>query len=79
MASGIRLRTTGLYSPAAHNESAVASGIRLRTTGLFSPAAHYESAVASGMRLRTRGCLHLLHIMSLWWLRVSDCGQAEGG
>ncbi len=48
-------RTTGLYSPAAHNESAVASGIRLRTTGLFSPAAHYESAVASGIRLRTTG------------------------
>ncbi len=36
----------GLYSPAAHHESAVASGNRLRTTGLFSPAAHYESAVA---------------------------------
>ncbi len=43
----------GLYSPAAHYESAVASGISLRTTGLFSPAAHYESAVASGIRLRT--------------------------
>nr|QVQ57323.1 hypothetical protein [Klebsiella pneumoniae] len=34
MASGIRLRTTGLYSPAAHNESAVASSMRLRTRGL---------------------------------------------
>jgi hypothetical protein len=65
VASGIRLRTTGLYSPAAHNESAVASGIRLRTTGLFSPAAHHESAVASGIRLRTTGLFHLLHIMSL--------------
>ncbi len=43
----------GLYSPAAHNESAVASGNRLRTTGLSSPAAHYESVVASGIRLRT--------------------------
>ena len=47
--------------------------------GLYSPAAHHESAVASGNRLRTRGCIHQLHIMSLWWLRVSDCGQAEGG
>ena len=79
VASGISLRTTGLYSPAAHCESAVASGISLRTTGLFSPAAHYESAVATGIRLRQRGCIHMLHIMSLWWLRVSDCGQAEGG
>ncbi len=43
----------GLYSPAAHHESAVASGIRLRTTGLSSPAAHHESVVASGIRLRT--------------------------
>ncbi len=45
----------GLYSPAAHHESAVASGISLRTTGLSSPPAHHESAVASGMRLRTWG------------------------
>ena len=45
----------GLYSPAAHHESAVASGNRLRTTGLFSPAAHNESAVASGISLRTWG------------------------
>ncbi len=37
--------------------------------GLFSPAAHYEFAVASGIRCEQRGCIHLLHIMSLWWLR----------
>ncbi len=43
----------GLYSPAAHHESAVASGNRLRTMGLSSPAAHHESVVASGIRLRT--------------------------
>ncbi len=55
MASGNRLRTTGLFSPAAHYESAVASGISLRTTGLSSPPAHHESAMASGMRLRTWG------------------------
>ena len=34
-AGGIRLRTTGLFSPAVHHEFAVASGIRLRTMGLF--------------------------------------------
>ncbi len=52
-AGGIRLRTTGLFSPAANYEFSVASGIRLRTTGLYSPAAHHESVVASGIRLRT--------------------------
>jgi hypothetical protein len=96
VASGNRLRTTGLYSPAAHHESVwlrvsdcgqrlltcwasesdEAGGIRLRTTGLFSPAAHHESAVASGNRLRTSwGCFHLLCIMSLLRLQVSDCEQ----
>ncbi|MEX7304769.1 hypothetical protein AB6722_21825, partial [Klebsiella pneumoniae] len=31
--------------------------------------------MASGIRLRTGNCYHLLYIMSLPWLLVSDCEQ----
>ncbi len=39
---------------------------------------HRESNEAGGIRLRTTGLFHRLHIISLQWLLVSDCGQAEG-